>query len=323
MKHLTVLTAALALGMSSASFAQEAPKGFPDRPIEMVVVYPSGGGMDVTARILAKEAERVLGHKFRVQNRTGGGGIVGETYLAKNAPADGYTVGVLTNPFVALDLLVRDAPFKASDFVPITGINFTPVLWVVRTDGPLSKSDFPAILDQAKEKPADLKIAVMASNVFDFVVSIVERSAKVNFTHVPFQGGKPGVTALLGGHVDIASAFYEEVEPYLRAGQLKAVAISDQKRMTVLPDVPTMAEFGIKLADGVWGSNRFVTVSPKTPEPVRKYLEHSFLKVLKDPQTVEEFKKVGITVNATNHEETQRNYDKSIQEIDNFLKEQD
>ena len=319
MKHLISIAGAVALAVSSLAFAQGVPKDYPNRPIEMVVVYPAGGGMDVTARTLAQESERVLGDKFRVQNRTGGGGIVGHTWLAKNTAPDGYTVGVLANPFLALDILVRDAPFKAEDFTPIAGINFTPVLWVTRTDGPLGKLDFPQLIDHAKSQPSGLKIAVIPNNVFDFVASIVERNAGIKLTHVPFQGGKPGVTALLGGNVDIASAFYEEVEPYIKAGQLKAIAVSDQKRFAALPDVPAMGELGIKIDEGVWGASRFVTVPPATPQAIQKKLEEGFLKVMKDPQAIKKFQAAGISLTPTDAQTTRDTYQRSMKVIADFL----
>lgn len=304
---------------SPTTLAQGVPAGYPERPIEMVVVYPAGGGMDVTARTLAQESERVLGYKFRVQNRTGGGGIVGHTWLAQNATADGYAVGILANPFLALDILVRNAPFKAKDFSPIAGINFTPVIWVVRADSKLGKMDFPAVVKYAKSKPSDVKIAVIPNNVFDFVATIVEDDAGIKLTHVPFQGGKPGVTALLGGNVDIASAFYEEVEPYLKAGDLKAIAVSDSQRFASLPDVPAMTEVGVKLDGGVWGASRFITVPPATSAALKKKLELDFLRVMKDPEAVKKFAAVGITLNPTDEATTQQAYDTSMKVIGEFL----
>lgn len=323
MKYLNCIAASLAVAASSMVFAQDVPPNYPERPIEMVVVYPAGGGMDVTARILAQESERVLGDRFRVQNRTGGGGIVGHTWLAKNTDPDGYTVGVLANPFLVLDILVRDAPFKAEDFTPIAGINFTPVLWVTRTEGPLGDMDFNQVIDHAKQNPSSLTIAVIPNNVFDFVASIVERSTDIQLRHVPFQGGKPGVTALLGDNVDIASAFYEEVESYIEAGQLKVIAVSDQVRFDSLPDVPAMGELGIDIDEGVWGASRFVVVPPDTPQGIQDKLEQGFLQVMEDPEAIEKFQAAGISLTPTDAQTTRETYQRSMSAISDFLAERE
>jgi tripartite-type tricarboxylate transporter receptor subunit TctC len=313
--------AAAAFLAGRAAWSQEAPKGYPERPIELVVVFPPGGGMDVTARILAQEAERILHHSFRVQNRAGGGGLIGHTWLAKNAPADGYTVGVTANPFLDLDFLVRNADFDQTKFSPIVGINFTPVIWVVRTDGPLGKLDFKGVVEKAKAEPGSLKIGVISNSAFEFVTEIVEKGSGAKFVHVPFQGGGPGVTALLGGNIDVTNTFYDEVEQQVRAGQLKVLAVSNDQRYSAIPEVPTMNELGIRMPHDVWGANRFALVPPATPEPIKAYLEASLLKVLRDPSTAEAYKKAGILPNPANRADTQRTFEESVRVIRDFLKE--
>lgn len=324
MQHLVkrmgaALVAAAALAVTGAQ-AQTKPADYPQRPIEMVVVYPAGGGVDITARILAQESERILGHQFRVQNRVGGGGITGHTYLAK-APADGYTLGVVANPFLLLDFMMREGQFDQNDFDPLVGINFSPVAWVVRTDSPLGKMDFNGVITEAKKKPGAIKIGVIPNNTFEYVTEFVEKSKGVKFAHVPFQGGKPGVTALLGGHIDLTNAFYEEVEQYVRAGTLRVIAVSDSKRFSKLPDVPAMTEVGVPLAGGTWGAARLIVTPKGTSPEIRKYLEASFLKVLKDPKTVEAYNKVGATVDATDTATTKRVYGEAVNAMQSFLKE--
>ena len=310
--------AAMAFGTARA---QTAPANYPSRPIEMVVVFPAGGGMDVTARVLASEAERVLQHSFRVQNRTGGAGLIGHTWLAKSAPADGYTVGVVANPFLDLDFLFRGGDFTQANFTALAGINYTPVAWVVRTDSPLGKLDFKGVLDQARAKPGEIKIGVLPNTVFEFVTEIVERASGTKFLHVPFQGGGPAVTSLLGGNIDITNAFYDEVEQQVRAGQLKVLAVSNDVRYSAIPDVPTMHELGVKLDHNVWGATRFATVPPATPEPVKAYLAEALLKVLRDPATAEAYKKTGILISPTDRAETQKAFEASVTTIREFLRE--
>lgn len=326
MQHLTrKLRSGLFLSavlVSCVAPAQTKPPNYPQRPIEMVVVYPAGGGVDISARILAQESERMLpGHQFRVQNRVGGGGIVGHTYLAKSAAQDGYTIGVIANPFLMLDFMAREGQFSQNDFDPLVGINFSPVAMVVRTDSPLGKMNFDAVIAEAKKKPEGLKIGVIPNNTFEYVTEIVEKSKGVKFAHVPFQGGKPGVTALLGGHIDITNAFYEEVEQYVRAGSLRVIAVSDNKRFPKLPDAPAMTELGISIPGGTWGASRVIVTPIGTPPEIRRYLEASFLAVLKDPKTIESYAKIGAEVDATDTAATKRIYDETYNAMKSFLKE--
>ena len=313
------LGVAAAIGFPAHGLAQEAPAGYPSRPIEMVVVYPAGGGMDVTARVLAREAERVLGHSFRVQNRTGGGGLVGHSWFANEASADGYALGIFANPNLALDFLAREGDFDADNFLPIAGINFTPTLWTVTTNGPLADLDFAGVIEKAKADPGSIRVSYVANNAFDFVIDLIEQSTGASFTKVPFQGGKPGVVALLGGNIEVGSTFYDESEPQIRAGELKVLAAADTERFSALPDVPTLDELGVPMSKGVWGATRFVVVPPNTPEDIRNYLEGAMLKVMSDPQAVEAFRQAGIVVSPTDAETVQRAYNESVEVLRDFL----
>lgn len=326
MTHRITRRAALAGGLAGLAapglaHAQERPPNFPVRPIEMIVPYPAGGGVDITARTLAQEAGRVLGHEFRVQNRVGGAGLVGHTYMAKSAPADGHSVGVTANPFFFLDFLTREGQFSAEDVKPVVGINFSPILWVSRTASPLGRLDFDGVIEEARRRPGELKVGITPNNAFQFVTEIVERQKGVRMTHVPFQGGRPGVTALLGGNIDLTNCFYEEVEPQLRAGELKALAVSDDRRFEPLPDVPSMVERGVRMPGGVWGANRFAIVPRATPEPIRRYLEAGLLRTLRDPQSVEAFTKVGILLRPADAAETERVFGSTRETLIAFLTE--
>ena len=318
------LGAALAFRGASAQTVPGGPKApgnYPVRPIEFVVPFPAGGGVDVTARILAQESERVLHHAFRVQNRVGGAGLIGHTYLAKSAPADGYSVGVVANPFLVIDFLFRNGDFNQDSFSPLTGINYTPVSWVVRSDSALGKLDFKGVIAQAKAKPGEIKIGVLPNTPFEFVTEIVERATGSKLLHVPFQGGGPAVTSLLGGNIDITNAFYDEVEQQVRAGQLKVLAVSNDTRYPVIPDVPTMNELGVPMPHNVWGATRLTLVPPATPEAIKAYLSAAFLEVLRDPTTVEAYKKAGILLSPTDRAETEKAFTSTVTTIRSFLKE--
>jgi tripartite-type tricarboxylate transporter receptor subunit TctC len=181
--------------------------------------------------------------------------------------------------------------------------------------------NFDAVIAEAKKKPGALKVGVIPNNTFEYVTEIIEKNKGVKFSHVPFQGGKPGVTALLGGHIDLTNAFYEEIEQYVRAGSLRVIAVSDNKRFKKLPDAPAMTELGIAMPGGTWGASRVVLTPKGTPSEIRKYLEASFLKVLKDPKTVEAYDKIGAVVEPTDTAATMRVYNDTYNAMQNFLKE--
>jgi tripartite-type tricarboxylate transporter receptor subunit TctC len=127
--------------------------------------------------------------------------------------------------------------------------------------------------------------------------------------------------ALLGGHIDLTNAFYEEVEQYVRAGSLRVIAVSDNKRLQKLPDAPAMTELGVPLAGGTWGAARLVVTPKGTSPAIRKYLEAGFLKVLKDPATVEAYNKAGIVLDPTDTATTKRVYAEAYGAMKTFLKE--
>ena len=190
------------------------------------MVYPAGGGMDVTARLLAKYVEKYIDSRVIVVNKTGGAGLIGHTYLAMQAKNDGYTVGILANPFWTEDELIRaKGKWTYKDLTPVGFINYDPVTWIVSTDGPYKDKSVKDLIALAKEKPGTLRISIAPDGSFQFLAEGVEMVTGAKLVKVPFQGGAPGVTALLGGHVDVATAFLAEYRGHLDAGKVRVVAV--------------------------------------------------------------------------------------------------
>src|SRR5262249_29090974 len=175
------------------------PKDFPTQPIEYVVVYPAGGGMDVTARLLAKYVEKATGDKILVNNRTGGAGMVGHTYLATQAKPDGYTVGVLANLVWGDAMLRAQGKWAYTDLEPIGYLNSDALTWVGPTEGPLKGKSLKEILQIAKEKPGTIRIATVPGSMWEYLVEQIEAASGAKFLRVPFQGGGAGINALVGG----------------------------------------------------------------------------------------------------------------------------
>lgn len=196
MRHL-LLAAIVIVMVNTSVFAQDTkarlaalkPADFPTQPIELVVVYPAGGGMDYTARLLAKYMEKHFDQKVIVNNRTGGAGMIGHNYLATQAKNDGYTLGVVANTLWADSLLRANNRWTYKDFEPIAFLNYDPLTWAVSTDGALKDKTLKQIIDDAKAKPGAMRVAVLAGNTAEMLVENVELASGAKFTKVPFQGG--------------------------------------------------------------------------------------------------------------------------------------
>lgn len=326
MRRISAVAAACLLASafvsSSVSAAEPAkPANYPNRPISFVVAYPAGGGMDITARTLAAQMERVTGYQFRVENRGGGGGMIGNTYMATQAQPDGYTVGILANPTMFMNILYQGAHFKKTDVEPIAGINFEPVIWATRTDSEYGKMDFKQILDFAKSNPEKVKAGVIPNASFDIATRIVAKQTGAKFTIVPFPGGKPAIVALLGGNIDISAIYYSEIAQYVKDGSLKVLAVADNAPLVEDAKVPTMKDLGIKMASSTWGADRFAAVPKGTSTEIKAYLSSLIMKTLAEKATHEAFAKVGVEVVAKTLAEQQKAYDESHDEVHAYLKE--
>lgn len=306
----------IAIGLAAMAFAtapalaQDKPADFPRRPIELVVVYPAGGGMDVTARILAKNAERVLGHQFRVVNKTGGGGRVGHMFIGKQAKPDGYTLGVLSMGAQFTHILEDSSQFATTDFDPLVHIAYEPYIYMTRGES------LEELLERAKAEPGKVRIGVVSGSTSDLIMGVVQEEAGVEFAQVPFQGGAPRLLGLVNGTIDVAPMFFTEGEQYDETGEAKFVAVADTARHQSLPDVPTMPELGIDMPGGVFGAVRYVALPAGVPEDRRAYLAAAFKQVLEDPTTQAEFKEVGVTVSYMGPDDTKAMYDEAFSTIE-------
>ena len=297
--------AALLAGGAGTARAQPAgpwqalkPADFPTRPIEFVVPFPAGGGMDIVARILAKHVERLTGHRVLVANRTGGSGMVAHAFLARQAPADGYTVGVIANGVFSDSLLRSEGHWSHSDLEPIAFVNSDPMYWVVNARGPLAEERIAGILRIARERPGTLRVAARPQGPAEYLLEQVEQRAGGRFVRFPVQGNAPGVTAVVGGHVEIATAFFSEFRGQLEAGQLRAVALTGSARSAATPEVPSFNET-LGVEDILWGAWRFVVVPKATPPARQRYLEAILGAALRDPQAIEEFARSGSPLDGT------------------------
>lgn len=279
-----------------AAIAALKPRDFPSQPIEMTVVYPAGGGMDINARLVAKFFEKYTDQKTVVNNRTGGAGLVGHTYLATQAKNDGYTVGIIASLVFADSMLRAGGKWTLGDLEPIAYLNSDGMLLVVNVDGPFKGKSFKEILDIARDKPNTVRITIVPGSLYEYMVEQLEQVSGAKFLKVPFQGGMPGVTAMLGSNVDVAIAFYGEVRSHLDAKKVEPIAVTSGERSPFAPNAPTLVEVtGNK--DIIWTIARWAAVPKGTPADRKAWLAAALAGAARDPELQEEFRKMGAIPN--------------------------
>jgi tripartite-type tricarboxylate transporter receptor subunit TctC len=228
---------------TSAAFAEN----FPTRPIRVIVPYAAGGGSDITSRIVQEKAAAVLGQPLVIENRAGGGTLIG-TQAVAGAEPDGYTLGVMDPAFVINPVLlpnVRYDPLK--DFVAVTLITVTPLILVVPSSLPVHSVQ--ELVDRAKANPGKLDYGSPGSGSGGHLAIEQFRHAfGLQMVHVPYKGAGPAVTAVVAGEVPMLMAG-SGATPFVQAGQLRALAVTGATRLPTLPDVPTFAELGFPQVD--------------------------------------------------------------------------
>jgi tripartite-type tricarboxylate transporter receptor subunit TctC len=271
----------LVLSIVYSSLAAE----FPTKTITIINPYAPGGSMDLICRIIAQHLGPILKQAVIVENRTGGGGVVGYTAAAK-APADGYTLTLIATPMIFNYLATPGVPFTHESFAPIAHLQYEENLLLIKTG---SKLDMPAdkLFTYVKQHPKEIAIGTGGRwAVLHIAAELLELTAEMQFRKVHFTGTAPALTNLLGGHVDMLFNFYSDSFMHITSGGLKPVAVASEKRFSSLPNTPTFRELGINLIIGAW---RGLGAPAGTPEPILDVLENACRDVLKNPEVIKEF----------------------------------
>lgn len=270
-------TAAL-IACASLAVAQET---YPTKPVTMIVPFPPGGVADIVGRPLAAAMEKTLKQPVVVVNRTGAGGAVGMAAAAKSAP-DGYTIlmGLSSiSIFPVSDRINGKAPaYDMKDFAPIALVTADPTVLVVRADSPYKTlKDFVAA---AKADPG--KINYSSSGVYGTLhvaMEIFANAADVKLFHVPYQGGGPAVNALLGGQVEALASGPAAAIGQIKGGKMRALAAWSDKRLALLPEVPTFKELGYDAEFYIWSG---VFAQAAAPAPVISRLREAVRNAVND-----------------------------------------
>jgi tripartite-type tricarboxylate transporter receptor subunit TctC len=250
---------------------------FPTKEVQIIIPWAAGGATDLIFRALGATTGKYLGKAVVVINKPGGAGAVGYTEAMK-APADGYTLASGITPLTILPHNVKTA-FTYRDFAPIINVVSDPGMFLMRSDAPWKS--LKEFLDYAKNNPEMVTVGNSGAGGGVHLIALAfEKAAGVKFNHIPFTGGGPSVTALLGGHVNAVSVSPPEGIEHVKAGKLKIIALFSEKRFEMFPDVPTVKEQGVNFALGQWRG----LIAPKgTPPDVIKKLHDAFKKGMDDP----------------------------------------
>ena len=257
-----------------------AQEKYPSKPINFVIGYPAGGTTDICARPLVGAASKILGQPIVVANKPGGGSAVAVALMKTEKP-DGYTIGILPSGAV-LSQHMRKVPYdSAQDFTPIMQYAIYLYGLVVQADSPWKT--FKEFIDYAKANPGKIRYATAGAGTPQHLV--MERLAiqeKIKWTHVPFDGGGPAVSALMGGHVEAISQTTEWKKP-VESGRLRLLAVYGEKRMTDFPNAPTLLELGYQIT----APSLISIIGPKGLSPqIVETLHGAFKKAMDDPDFI-------------------------------------
>ncbi|MBI3515962.1 MAG: tripartite tricarboxylate transporter substrate binding protein [Proteobacteria bacterium] len=239
-----LLARCVALLLAAPVFSAAGAEPYPTRSIRLIVPFAAGGGTDIIGRILGQKLSESFGQQFVIDNRGGAGGTIG-TALAAKAPADGYTLLLAPTSHVINPSIYPKLPYDTEkDFAPISLVAAAAILMAVHPSiGVDSMGGFVAAV---KAKPETITSYGSAGNgtVFHLTGELFKQLASLTLTHVPYRGGGPTITALVAGEVPLAFETMLALQPHVRAGKLKALALASTRRSAVMPDVPTTAEGG-------------------------------------------------------------------------------
>jgi tripartite-type tricarboxylate transporter receptor subunit TctC len=283
-----------------AAFAAQA-QDYPSKPIVMIVSFSAGGNNDLRARQLGVPVGATLGQTIVVDNKPGASGNIGHDFIARAKP-DGYTLGIgAMGPLTVNPALFPKMTFDpAKDFVPVVLIEKAPLVLVTRADKPFKS--FKDAVAAAKAKPKALVVGNAGTGgAHHLSAELFEDAAGIEVLHVPYKGGGPAATALLSGEIDLMFEQTYAALPSIQAGKIRALAVTSDKRLPSLPDVPTMAELGYPQ---VTVSNWLGVIAPKgTPPEVVKKINDAFNKALALPDMREKIAGPGNVVGGGTPEE--------------------
>lgn len=291
------LTAAAAFALAPAAALSQA---YPAKPVRILVGFAPGGAMDIVARTVGQKISAGLGQPVVVDNKPGAASNIAIRQLI-DSPPDGYTVMLVANGLTANPFLYTQQPFDPNtDVVPITLVARLPVVIAVGSASELKS--LKGLVDASKAKPGSVSYGSPGSgSTPHLAVETFARAAGIALTHVPYKGGAPAITDVLGGQLPMVAVNAVEVLPHVKAGKLRVLATLSAERVPTLPDAPTIAESGFA---GFEASVWHALIAPKgTPPAVVERLKAEVHKALADPEVKERLAGLGAVAAPTSPQE--------------------
>jgi tripartite-type tricarboxylate transporter receptor subunit TctC len=290
MFYLSILLVVGCSAQNKVSSTEKEKKSFPEKDITLVVPFAAGGASDSTSRVIAKKMEKELGKPVIIVNKPGGTGAVGMSFV-EASPNDGYTLS-----YVPVEMTMQK-PLGLSDIEPskfdlLAQATMIPAALTVPVDAPYNTIE--EFVDYAKKNPGKIKFGNSGTgSIWHVAATTLADKMGTEFSHIPFEGGAPAVTALMGGHVDAVAVSVGEVKSGVEAKKLKVLGVMSADRDPNFPDVPTFKEKGIDAEIVGWGG--FV-VPKDTPKDVKEKLASSIEKAVNSDEFKEFAKIQGMTI---------------------------
>jgi tripartite-type tricarboxylate transporter receptor subunit TctC len=263
---------------------------YPTRAVKIVVPFAAGGPADIYARFLAQRLQEALGQPFVVEDRPGGGSVIGTDSVAKSAP-DGYTLLLMSNAQTVNESLMPNKPYALMrDFVPVSPINYSDLVLVVHPSVPVT--NLAELIALAKSKPGKLNYASSGPGTpYHMAGELFKVMAGVDIVHIPYKGSSQARTDLIGGQVDMMFDAVTTMSEFSRAGKVRALATTGKVRSSVLPNVPTLSEAGVAGYEAViW----LGLMAPKgTPPEIIRRLNAEVVKIVSRADVRDEWAKQG------------------------------
>ena len=290
--------------------------GYPDKPLTYIISFNPGGESDITARIQEQSLKKYFGQDVVITYKIGGGGSIGWAEMLRSKP-DGYTIAGHNLPHIILQPMERGkAGYNTLDLKSIYFFESTPDMLVVRQDSPYKTlKDF---VDYVKKQPAGVVTVggSGSSTANDLGTAMLNKTAGINLTYIPFGGSGSAVPALLGGHVTALMTY--STMGIQHAGKFRPLAIASEERMAVLKDVPTFKELGYNVVEGAY---RGVAAPSGTPDDIIKKLADVFEKVMKDPEVQKKMDQNGFKTEYMGPEASLALVKKKMVEYEGIMKE--